>query len=169
MAELDSDEYINYVGLYCGIFLCVVADYPNFRGIKGARWMAFVDIIDNLLGQENLHTWLQFYSQFNKYRTISLLPDKLKDDKIMVYWHRLQEKGIVDSEYQIVYRKGLRNYHVAIIANEFRCKTSATWEDFEKHFLSRKKKPFPNLRIEFDVAQRKRKDSIWKDIEECFR
>ena len=170
MAGMDNDENISYVGLYCGLFLSGVADYPNFRGsLKGVIWRAFVEIVDNLFDQQDLLTWLQFYAHFNKYRTISLLPDKLKDENIMEYWNQLQRKGIVNDEYQIIYRKGVKNYHVALIANEFKWKANATWEDFEKHFLTRKKKPFKNLRAEYDVALRKNKDKVWKMIEECFK
>ena len=170
IAGVDKEEYISYVGLYCGLFLCGIADYPNFRGsFKGVIWRAYVEIIDNLFDRQDLHIWLQFYAQFNKYKTISLLPDKLKDDNMMKYWNRLQEKGIVNDEYQIIYRKGMKNYHVALIANDFKLKANATWEDFEKHFLTRKKKPFKNLRAEYEVALRKDDDELWKIIEGCFK
>lgn len=87
----------------------------------------------------------------------------------MVYWRRLQQKGIVNAEYQIIYKKGVKNYHVAIIANEFKSKTDCTWEDFEKHFRTRKGKPFANLRTEYDIVQSKDIDDVQRLIEECFR
>jgi len=170
MAGLNDDRNIYYNGLYCGLFLCALADFPNYRcSLKGVVWRAFVGEIDSLFIQQDKYIWLQFYAQFSRYHHFSLLPDKLKDDKVMGYWRRLQQKGIVNNEYQIIYKKGLKNYHVAIIANEFRWKTNSTWEDFEKHFRTRSGKPFANLRAEYDVSLRKDKDAIWEDIEECFR
>lgn len=170
MAGLSNDGYIYYIGLYCGLFLCALADYKNYRhSLKGVVWRAFVGVIDSLFIPQDKYIWLQFYAQFSRYHYLSLLPDKLKDEKVMKYWHRLQEKGIVDGEYQIIYKKGLKNYHVAIIANEFRWKTNSTWEDFEKHFRTRSGKPFANLRAEDDISHRRDKDTIWEEIEECFR
>ena len=170
MAGITNDEHIYHIGMYCGMFLCVVADYPNFkRAFKYARWKAFVEIIDSMFDRQNLITWLDFYANFNKYRTIYLLPDKLREDKIMPFWKKLQDKGLVDDEYQIIYKKRIRNYHVAAIANNFRIKTDCTWKILEKHFLSRSKKPFSNLRDEYDKLLRTDKDEFLKTIEECFK
>lgn len=170
MAGLNDDRNIYYNGLYCGLFLCALADFPNFRmSLKGVVWRAFVCVIDSLFIMQDKYIWLQFYAQFSRYHYFSLLPEKLKDDKVMVYWRRLQQKGIVNAEYQIIYKKGVKNYHVAIIANEFKSKTDCTWEDFEKHFRTRKGKPFANLRTEYDIVQSKDIDDVQRLIEECFR
>ena len=87
----------------------------------------------------------------------------------MPFWKKLQDKGLVDDEYQIIYKKRIRNYHVAAIANNFRIKTDCTWKILEKHFLSRSKKPFSNLRDEYDKLLRTDKDEFLKTIEECFK
>lgn len=172
MAGINNDEDIYYVGLYCGLFLCVVADYPNFKGFKGIIWRAFLEIIDGRFDRQDVHIWLQFYAQFSRYKAISSLPELLRDDKIMPYWRKLRQKNLVDDEYQIIYRKGLKNYHVALIANELKCKTFCTWEVLEKHFQTRKKKPFANLRTEYEYflcKKQNQKDNIQKMIEECFK
>lgn len=170
IAGINDAENISYIGLYCGLFLCVIADYPNFRdNFKYIWWCAFVEIIDGLFDRQDLLTWLNFYSQFKKYRTFSIMPAVLREDRIMPYWKKLQDKGFVNDEYQIIYSKGIKNYHVAAIANNFRLKTDCTWRVLEQFFISRSKKPFSNLRDEYDKTLRRDSDEFLNSIEECFK
>ena len=169
MAGINDDKNISYIGLYCGLFLCISADFPNFRGnFKTVRWNAFVEIIDGLFDRQDLLIWLNFYAQFKKYRTFSMMPEVLRKDTIMPYWKKLQDRGFINDEYQIIYKKGIKNYHVAAIANNFRLKTACTWRELEHYFISRSKKPFSNLRDEYDKVLRMDDDFLYS-IEECFK
>lgn len=169
MAGFSSETDICEIGVYGGLFLMGVADYPNLSHKFGnALWRGFEMCVDQWFHSfSDVHTWLTFYKQFSKFIGRSLLPEKLSQKNVLEYWRRLQEKGFINDEYQIIYSHGLKNYHVGVIANNLWAKSGCKWKDLENFFLTKDGEKFKNLRTEYD--RRNPNNSMVIEIEECFQ
>ena len=169
MAGLDSNVDICEIGVYGGIFLNGLVDYPNMNHKFGdSTWKGFEELVDGWFRKcADLHTWLSFYNSFYRFLGRSLLPEKLRQYNMMEYWRRLQEKGFVNEEYQIIHTNEIKNYHVGVIAYNLWIKSQCRWKDLENHFVNRDGKKFKNLRAEY--KRRDVNNEIVREIEECFR
>jgi hypothetical protein len=169
MAGFDAQTDICQIGVYGGLFLMALVDYPNMNNKWGNfTWRSFEECVDMWFRScSDLHTWLTFYNKFYRFIGRSLLPEELRRNNVMDAWRRLQEKGFVNEEYQIVYSNGIKNYHVGVIAYNLWMKSQCRWKDLENFFLTKERKTFKNLRTEYD--RRNTNDTIITEIEECFR
>lgn len=171
MAGCNDDSGIYENGLYGAVFFIAVANYPKIIKRKWGFlfWRNVITTIDSWFRyNEDRLIWLELYATLDMDITLIQLPDELKTEKMLTYWKKLQDKGLIDNRYQIIYIPRIKNYHVAAIANELRIKSGVKWETLEKHFLQRNNKPFANLRTECD-RRPAHKDDIMKTIEECFK
>ncbi|MBR4387576.1 MAG: hypothetical protein IKT00_00115 [Prevotella sp.] len=168
MAGFETQTDICQIGVYGGLFLMGLVDYPYLNDNFGiARWRGFEMCVDQWFRNcSDIHTWLTFYKKFYSFKGRSLLPKELRQNKVMEYWRRLQEKGFIDEEYQIIYSNEIKSYHVGVIANNLWARSNCKWKDLENFFLTKDGKKFKNLRTEYE--RRNRDDPMIREIEECF-